>query len=292
MGRMERPHKQLPVIAQRAADLPPSAGGSQPVGAQLHQVMAASDIAACGGNTAAWVLDQGAGDNIRAHRQRLFPLYKLSITVVHHDNGVGGLALGDLHNGGNVLHPEGRPQAIATGTLDVNHPVLRSDTLLHGLQIRGAIGTQGKLFILDTELFQAARLFPALHADDPLDSVIRGAGDAQHFIPGTQHPKQGHGQGMGTTDEIVAHQGVFRPKGIGVHFVQHIPATISIAIACAADKVALADTGPGESRQHFLLVVPLDGFDFLKAWPGGGFSLFRRLQQLRRDLKSWIDFHG
>ena len=60
-GGVEGAHEQLPVVAQGAANLPAGARGGQAVGAQLHQIPAARDIAAGGGDAAAGVLNEGAG---------------------------------------------------------------------------------------------------------------------------------------------------------------------------------------------------------------------------------------
>ena len=250
MGGVEGAHEQLPVVAQGAANLPAGARGGQAVGAQLHQIPAARDIAAGGGDAAAGVLNEGAGDDVRPHGQGLLPLHKLAVAVVHHDNGVRRLALGNLHNGGDVLHPQGGAQAVAPGALDVNHLVLRGDAPLHGLQVGGAVGAQGQLLVVDAELLQRAGLLPALHANDALDGVIRRTGDAEHLIPGAEHAEQRHGEGVGAADKVVAHQGVLRAKGVGVDLVQHVTAPVAVAVAGAAHKVALADACLGKGRQH------------------------------------------
>ena len=291
MGRVESPHEQLPVVPQSAADLPTGAGGGKAVGTQLHQVVAAGNISPCGCDAAAGVLDQGPGDDIRPHRHRFFPLHKLPVAVVHHDNGLRRLALGDLHNGGNVLHPQGRPQAVAPGALNVDHLVLGGDAPLHGLQVRHAVGPEGKLLVLDAELLQGAGLFPALHAYDPLNGVIGSAGNAQHLVSRTKHAEEGHSQGVGAADKVVAHQGVLGAQGGGVNLVQHVTAPVSVTVAGAAHKVALADPRLVESRQHFLLVVPLDLLDLPELGLGQLLRPLGGFQQLGGNLKIGIYVH-
>ena len=96
---------------------------------------------------------------------------------------------------------------------------------------------------------------------------------------------------MGAADKVVAHQGVLRAKGVGVDLVQHIPAPVAVAIAGASHKVALADTGPVERGQHFLLVVALDGLDFPKLRLGQLLGPLGRLQQLGGNVKIGIKLH-
>ena len=83
---------------QRAADLTPGAGGRIAVAAFFHQIAAARNIAAGGGNAAAGVFDKAARDQIRAHCQGLTGLGKLAVAVVHKHHNIGVGSLGGFYH--------------------------------------------------------------------------------------------------------------------------------------------------------------------------------------------------
>ena len=61
--------------------------------ALFHQVGAACNVAAGGGDAAAGVFDETAGDQVRACGQRLLRLGELAVAVIHKDDRIGvGLA--------------------------------------------------------------------------------------------------------------------------------------------------------------------------------------------------------
>src|SRR5699024_5314709 len=87
-GGVVEAHVHLPGSVQGAAQLFAQAGGVETVGTLFHQVPAARNIAAGGGDAAAGVLDEAAGDQVGAHLAGFLGLGELTVAVVHKDNDV------------------------------------------------------------------------------------------------------------------------------------------------------------------------------------------------------------
>ena len=197
---------------------------------------------------------------------RLVGLDKFAVAVVHHDDAVRGLLFGNGCNPLNVLHKQGRPQAVAPGALDIHHFDTRVDFPLHGVIIGGSVFTQVDLPVFDAELLQRTVAVSG-QTDDAPQGIIGHSGHAEHHVAGTEHAEQGHGQGMGTADKVVTHQRILRAQRRGIHLIQGVPAPVAVAIAGGGNKVAFADAGFNKGGQHFLLVIVLH---FLNPGHGGG----------------------
>ena len=96
---------------------------------------------------------------------------------------------------------------------------------------------------------------------------------------------------MGAAGKVVPHQSILRPKGLGIHLVQHIPAPVAVAIACAGGKAALADPGLLKGGKHLLLVPPLGRFNFLKLGRGTLAGPFGRLGKSGVQIEVREIFH-
>ncbi len=71
--------------SQVGAHLLAQARGGEPVGAPVHALLGAADIAADGGKSAAGVLDEAAHHHVGAQVRGLDGLHELAVAVVHHD---------------------------------------------------------------------------------------------------------------------------------------------------------------------------------------------------------------
>ena len=128
---MERAHEKLAVVAERAADLATRTRGRQAIRAAFNKVAAARNVAARRRNAAARLL-VGAG--------------ALIFGRVCDDVLGGGDELIDL------LHRQGRAQAVPAGALNVHHAVLRRDGRLHAVIVRRAVRQQVKLLVVYAKL--------------------------------------------------------------------------------------------------------------------------------------------
>ena len=95
VGRKEETLVQRGHEAEVCADLLPESGGGEAVGAAIHALLRAADVAADGGKTAAGILDETADDHIRAEVARLVRLDKFTVAVVDHDDNIGAQLLAE-----------------------------------------------------------------------------------------------------------------------------------------------------------------------------------------------------
>ena len=149
---MERAHEKLAVVAKRAADLTTRTRGRQAIRAAFNKVAAARNVAARRRNAAARIFDERTRHKVCAHSRRLHFLHILAVAVIHHDNAVRRTALCDLYNALDLLHCQGRAQAVPAGALNVHHAVLRRDGRLHAVIIRRAVRQQVKLLVVYAKL--------------------------------------------------------------------------------------------------------------------------------------------
>ena len=121
MRRMEQSHKEWAVLAERGSDLTAEPRRRHAIGAQLHQIGAARDIAARRRNPAAGIFDERARNQICAHTERLFLLDKFPIAIIHHHDYIRFDRLDCLRHSANLRNAQARAQRIAARTLEIDH---------------------------------------------------------------------------------------------------------------------------------------------------------------------------
>ena len=158
------------------------AGGVQTVGAQLHQIFPACDVAARGGNAAAGVLDEAAHHEVCTCLAGFFLLGELAVAVVHKDDdvGVGGTCgVGHLADGVEV---EGVALQVAAAALDMAH-LGPGGLLCNQVVVRGEVSLEGSFVVFDAVVHQGTgALALAVQTDDAFQRVIRTARGSQQGI--------------------------------------------------------------------------------------------------------------
>ena len=86
--------------------------------------------------------------------------------------------------------------------------------------------------------------------DDPQQGVVGGTHGGHQHVPRLQTAVQSGGDGVGTVDELDAHQGGLGAEDLGVDLVQLVPAQVVITIAGGAGKVPLRHPVGLEGVQH------------------------------------------
>ena len=204
VGGQEQPLVQQAVVPQGGAALPADARHGEPLGGPLHQVPAAGDVAAGGGQAAPGVLDEGAHHQVCPHMGGLQGLHELPVAVVHQDGGVGIGRPDHPAHLPDLRHGQGRPGGVALGALDQHrlHPGI-GGRLGHPLQV-GLVVLQLHLAVLHAVVLQGAVSIPG-RPDDPQQGVVRRAHRGHQHVPGLQRPIQSAGDGVGPVDELDAH---------------------------------------------------------------------------------------
>ena len=153
----------------------------------------------------------------------------------------------------DLRHRHRRPQRIAPRPLDIHHPGALY-RVGEARPVDMAVLRQVEHLKGDAPLLQAAMAFPT-QAHHLFQGVIGTAGDGQDPVPGAQHAKQRHGEGMGTGDEVVPDQGVLTAEHLRQDGVQRLPAHIVVAIAGGPGKHRLTHPVLDKGGKHLLGVV-------------------------------------
>ena len=95
--------------------------GGQAVGCAVDAVLSSGDVSADRRQSAARILDEGTNDEVSADLSWFLFLYKLTVAVVHHDDGIRIGLTNQLHHLFDVLNKQGRAQRVAAGTLDIGN---------------------------------------------------------------------------------------------------------------------------------------------------------------------------
>ena len=263
-GRIVKAQIHVARGVQCTAQILAEAGGVQPVGAQLHEVAAARDVAAGGGDAAAGVLDEAAHHEVCTCLAGFFLLGELAVAVVHKDDdvGVGGTCgVGDLADGVEV---EGVALQVAAAALDVAD--LRARGFLGDeLIVRGKVGLQRGLVVLDAVIHQGSGAFAlAIQTDDAFQRVIRTARGSQQGIACPQQAKEGHGQRMGAALELAAHQCIFGAHHLGKDLLELGAAGVPQAVAGGTQHIGGGHLSVRKCFQHLELVVVADVLHLLE----------------------------
>ena len=257
-GRIVEAQIQIAGGIQCAAQLLAEAGCVQAVGAELHEVFAACDVAAGGGDAAAGVLDEAAHHEVGTGLAGFFRLGELAIAVVHKDDdlrvgGAGGV--GDLPDGGQI---ERIPLQIAPAALDVadlGPRCLLGDEVI----IRGEIRLQRGFVVLHAVIHQSAgALALAVQTDDAFQRIVGAAGGSQQGVPCPQQAEQGHGQRMGAALELAADEGILGPHHFCKDLLQLGAAGIPQAVTGGAQHIGGGHLGVRKGFQHLELVEVAD----------------------------------
>ena len=98
-------------------------------------------------------------------------------------------------------------------------------------------------------------------ADDPQQGVVGGPHGGHQHVPRLQTAVQGGGDGVGTVDELNAHQGGLGAEDLGVDLVQLVPAQVVVAVAGGTGEVGVGHPVGLEGVQHPGGVLLGDGVD-------------------------------
>ena len=115
--------------------------------------MGAADIAADGGEAAAWILDEGAHDHIGAYVGGLLHFYKFTVAIVYHTDDIGAYGLDKRNQLADLLHREGGTGCVSFGALNGDQLGLGGDGLSDSFPIKGSAGEQINLAVGDAVLF-------------------------------------------------------------------------------------------------------------------------------------------
>ena len=150
--------------------------GSQAVCTVLHISLFSYDIASYGCQSAAWVLDQGSHTKICSHICRLDPLYKFTITVVHHTDHIRFDGFNKCNHLANLCHRQGLSGLVTFGPLNMHHLGLLIDSCTDTLQIKAAVCFQIHLAIGHAILCKASIAWT--DSNNFLQRVIRLSGNS------------------------------------------------------------------------------------------------------------------
>ena len=150
---------------------------------------------------------------------------------------------------------------ISLGTLDVHH--------LYPAAVFGQLGTeaavihlafvrQGDGVKIHAEIFQRTVAGLTRNADHGQQGVVGDTGKGEHHIPRPQQTEQGHGNGVGTGDQLRAHEACVSPENFRCQGINHVPASVPVAVAGGRRKEGFADLCRPETVQHMLGVDPCD----------------------------------
>ena len=183
-GGQEQPLVQGGHQPQVGAHLLAQARGGEPVGAPVHALLGAADVAADGGKAAAGVFDEAAHHHVGPQIRRAPGLHELAVAVVHHDFHVrlDPLAEGDQFP--DLPDREGGAGGVALGPLDGDELGAAVDLLPDGVVVEGSVGLQVRLGIGDAVLLQGAFALP--DADDLLQGVIGAPTGDSSSSPGSR----------------------------------------------------------------------------------------------------------
>ena len=239
---------------QRAAQFLAQAGRVQAVGAQLHQILPAGNVAAGGRNTAARVLDETAHHKVGTHLAGLLRLGELAVAVVHKDDdirvgGTGGV--GNLFDGVQI---KGVALQVAAAALDMAH-LGPGGLLCNQVVVRGEVSLEGSFVVFDAVVHQGTgALALAVQTDDALQRIVGAAGGGQQGVPCPQQAEQGHRQRMGAALELAAHQCILCAHHLGKDLFQLCAAGVPQAVAGGAQHIGGGHLGVRKGFQHFELV--------------------------------------
>ena len=251
-------HEHLAVNAESRADLLARTGCGQSVRAHLDKLLFACDIAACGSDTAARVLDKRACHEVNAYRERLNLLDELAVAVVEHDDRFRRHALCDITDFLYLTPCQSRAQAVAARTLDIHHlRLLCGDVALSLFIVDGAVGQQVGHLKVDVKILERTGVV-ALDADRGTYSVVRHSGHTVNSVVRAENAEQSYRQRVGAAHEVVADKSVLCVKGEGVYPVESVPAEVVVAVARGSAEVTLAHSRVLERLYHLHLMVFLD----------------------------------
>ena len=254
-GRVVEAQEGIPQAVLGAAQVAADAGSREAVAALFHQIAAARNVAAGGGDAAAGVLDETACHDVRTEGYRLGGLGELAVAVVHKDHSVGVSPAGGVGHLLNRRQAKGVALGVAAAALNVHH--CRGLGLLGNQVIVGRkVRQQRALVVVYAELPQrTAALARITDADDAFQRVIGAAGGGQQGIAGAQQAKQRHGQRVCAAHKLWAHEGGLGPHAAGKDLFQLVAAVVPHAITAGPPEMPRLDAAVGEGTQHFQLVV-------------------------------------
>ena len=271
-----------------AAQLFAEAGGVQTVGAQLHEVFPACDVAAGGGDAAAGVLDEAAHHEVGTGLTGFLFLGELAVAVVHKDDDVGVGGAGGVGDPADGVEVEGVALQIAAAALDVAH--LRARGLLGDqLIVRGEVILQRRFVVPDAVVHQGAgALALAVQTDDAFQRVVGTARGGQQGIARPQQAEEGHRQRVGAALELAAHQRILCAHDLRKDLLQLGTAGIPQAVAGGAQHIGGGHLGIGKGLEHLQLVEIPDFLHLAEVGLAQLHGLFVQRQHLGLIIKKVV----
>ena len=288
-GGVVEPQEGVAQAVLCAAQIAADTGCGKAVAAFFHQVTAARNVAARGGDAAAGVLDKAAGHQVSAHSQRLADLGEFAVAVVHEDDRLVVDAAHRLHNFFNRSQIKRIALGVAAAALDMHH---RGGFCLFGNVgvVGGKVRQQRALVVVYTILPQgAAALARLADADHALQRVVGAACGGQQGVARAQQAEQCHRQRVGAAHKLRAHQRRLGSHAAGKDLLQLIAAVVPDAVAAAAPEMAGLDAAIGEGAQHFKLVEIPDLLDMGKLLAAKGQRLLVQRQNFGFQVVELFD---
>ena len=249
LGGQKQALKQQAIAIKTGAALTADSRGREPAASPFHQLGPTRHIAAGGGDRAAEILDQGAGDQIRPNSRGLARLHQLAVAVVHEHQATRLQGLHPLHQPADRRHRQRGSPAVATAALDQHQPRGQSQGLLQSLLIDPPRGRQRQLVIEHTE-FRQRTLALAPQTDHLLEGVVGASGERKQAIAWSQHAEQGGGDRVGAGDELQTHRRGFGLQHPGKDPVEGLATEVAMAVATHRGEVMHPHPLGGEGRQH------------------------------------------
>ena len=178
--RKEEAFKERTIGSGVGAHLVPKAGDGELVCAALDEVFSAADVGAGRCESAAGILDKGAGGDVCAELDRFLFVCKFAVAVIHEANGLRVLCFDDVDDLLDVVREEGVSEAVTARTLDLYELGVLIDHGCDAFQIIG-VAFERHFLVVDAARLQISRSV-AGNADDALHGVIGSADSGKHGI--------------------------------------------------------------------------------------------------------------
>ena len=193
MGRYMRRHEKAleeqAVACRIGTEFVAQSRRRQIVCRRRDQIFPAGNVAACRRDAAAGVFDERAGDNIGAGFNRFFFGGEFAVAVVDKADRLRAYGFDGLNDFADVGNLQGRPRAVAAGTLNQHQLRLRRPYFFpDAFQIIGVV-LQRHFIIYDALFLQGMRRFVGI-ADNALHRVVRRADEGYHRIAVLQESAQ------------------------------------------------------------------------------------------------------
>ena len=253
MRRKEEALEERPVHAERSAALAANARKRQTFRRLLHEIGAAGNIPAHGGESAAGVFDERTGDEIGAKRRRLTFLGELPVAVIHDDRRIGAACLYCADDLPDLRDRKRAPGRISAAALNERRcrAKLRYALRDRGI-VRPAVGSKLQLLIPDAERGERAA---AGAGDGGVERIVRRSRNGKDRVARLESAVKRAGNRVRAVHKRGAHERRFRAEHIGIDLFQRFASEIIVAIAGRSGKARLGHAVRAEGIQHALRIL-------------------------------------